>query len=114
MAPRKKDSDPALIPGSKEAENATPTLVSSIERIESLKEEQAEIADQIKQEMAAIKSMGFDTKIARKVMARRTRKPEDVEEEDILIETYERAIESTEAARRAQDEAAASKKKGGF
>jgi uncharacterized protein (UPF0335 family) len=107
----KKDENP-VIPGTKEAENATPTLVATIERIESLKEEQAEIADQIKQEMAAIKSMGFDTKIVRKVLARRARTAEDVETEDMLIETYERAIEDTIEMRRAAE--AAGSKKGGF
>jgi uncharacterized protein (UPF0335 family) len=110
----KKDKDP-VIPGTKEAENATPTLVATIERIESLKEEQAELADQIKQEMSAIKSMGFDTKIVRKVLARRARKAEDVEEEDMLIETYESAIERTVEARAAADAASTAKHKaGGF
>lgn len=72
--------------------NSALTLLASIERLESLDEEIAEVKERQKDEMAAIKSMGFDTKIVRKILARRKRKPDELSEEEALIETYERAL----------------------
>lgn len=79
--------------------NSALTLLASIERLESLDEEIAEVKERQKDEMAAIKSMGFDTKIVRKILARRKRKPDELNEEEALIETYERALDDAKANR---------------
>lgn len=79
--------------------NTALTLLASIERLESLDEEIAEVKERQKDEMAAVKSMGFDTKIVRKILARRKRKPDEISEEESLIDTYERAIEEAKSMR---------------
>lgn len=83
----------------KEGSNTAATLVSSIERIISLEEEKAGVQEQIKDEYAAVKATGFDAKIVRKIVARLKRDPDEVQEEDALIETYERAIEQARSER---------------
>ncbi len=85
---------PTVIPDINANDNATPTLLSSIEIIESLKEEMREIAERIRDEKKAIKDMGFDSKIVNKVLARRARDKDELAEEDALIETYEVALEA--------------------
>ena len=82
-----------------EGSNSAATLLSAIETVESLEEEKADIQSRIKDEYAAIKSTGFDVKIVRKIVARRKRERDEIEEEEALIETYEAAIE-TAATRR--------------
>lgn len=84
----------------REGSNSATTLLASIERIVSLDEEKAALQEQIKDEMAAIKATGFDTKIVRKILARMKRDREDVEQEDALIVTYEDALESARTERR--------------
>lgn len=79
--------------------NSALTLLASIERLESLDEEIAEVKERQKDEMAAIKSMGFDTKIVRKILARRKRKPDELNEEEMLITTYEAALDSAKVQR---------------
>ena len=79
--------------------NSAATLLSAIETVESLEEEKADIQSRIKDEYAAIKATGFDVKIVRKIVARRKRDRDEIEEEESLIETYENAIE-TAATRR--------------
>jgi uncharacterized protein (UPF0335 family) len=79
--------------------NSALTLLASIERLESLDDEIAEVKERQKDEMAAVKSMGFDTKIVRKILARRKRKPDEINEEESLIDTYERAIEEAKSMR---------------
>lgn len=79
--------------------NTAMTLLASIERLESLAEEMADTKERIKDEMAAIKGMGFDTKIVRKVLARRKRKPDELAEEEMLVTTYEAALDSAKVAR---------------
>jgi uncharacterized protein (UPF0335 family) len=80
--------------------NTALTLLASIERLESLQEEIADTRERMKDEMAAIKGMGFDAKIVRKVLARRKRKPDDLAEEESLIETYERNLEAAKEGRK--------------
>lgn len=67
-------------------------LQSLVDRIERLASERAELADDIKEVYAEAKSGGFDTKIMRKVIARRKRDKAELAEEEEMIEAYMRAL----------------------
>ena len=83
----------------KPGSNTAATLLQHIETLQSLEEEKADISERIKEEYAQLKSTGFDAKIARKIIARAKRDAAEVEEEDELIATYERAIEAAKTQR---------------
>lgn len=105
MARGKKEAetqDPIMETGAA-ASNSVVSLLSSIEIIEGMKDEQRDLAERIKEEKARIKGMGFDTKIVNKVLARRARKPDEVAEEDDLIGRYEDSLEEAAEHRRATD-----------
>ena len=63
-----------------------------IERIEHLDAEKADLAEQAKEVMAEAKGRGYDTKLLRKVIALRKRKPDDIAEEEAIIEMYKTAL----------------------
>jgi len=63
-----------------------------IERFERLEAEKKDIADQQKEVMAEAKARGYDTKIIRKVIALRKREPDDVAEEEAVLEMYKQAL----------------------
>ena len=63
-----------------------------IERIERLDAEKRDIAEQAKEVMAEAKSRGYDTKVLRKVVALRKRKPDDVAEEQAVLDLYTSAL----------------------
>jgi uncharacterized protein (UPF0335 family) len=63
-----------------------------IERAETLAGEKSDIADQEKELFAEMKGRGYDTKIVRKVIARRKRKPDDIAEEEAILEMYLSAL----------------------
>lgn len=63
-----------------------------IERYEHLETEKKEIAEDQKRVMAEAKGRGFDTKVMRKVIARRKRDKNDIAEEDAIMETYLAAL----------------------
>lgn len=67
-------------------------LKSLLERIERIEEERKALAGDIKDIFSEAKSAGFDVKIMRQVLARRKRKPDEVEEEDTMRDTYERVL----------------------
>jgi uncharacterized protein (UPF0335 family) len=67
-------------------------LRSFIERVERLEEEKAEIAGQIKEVMAEAKGRGYDTKILKKLIALRKRDPDDIAEEEALLDMYKAAL----------------------
>jgi uncharacterized protein (UPF0335 family) len=71
---------------------AADELRSFIERVERLEEEKAEVAEQIKEVMAEAKGCGYDTKILRKVIALRKRDPDDIAEEEALLDMYKAAL----------------------
>lgn len=66
-----------------------------IERAETLAGEKRDIADQEKELFAEMKGRGYDTKIVRKVIARRKRKPDDIAEEEAILEMYLSALGMT-------------------
>lgn len=67
-------------------------LLQFVQQIESLAEEKQAVADQQKEIFAVAKAQGYDTKIIRKVIARRKRDKAALAEEESLIEMYEEAL----------------------
>ncbi len=63
-----------------------------IERYERLEQEKKDIAEQQKEVMAEAKSRGYDTKVMRKVIALRKREPDDIAEEEAVLEMYKQAL----------------------
>lgn len=71
-------------------------LRAIIERIERLESEKQDAADAQKDAYAEAKGDGYDTKIIRKVIARRKRDRDDLAEEEAILEVYEAALEGGE------------------
>ncbi|MCA8869113.1 MAG: DUF2312 domain-containing protein [Rhodobacteraceae bacterium] len=67
-------------------------LRSFVERFERLEAEKKDIADQQKEVMAEAKSRGYDTKVLRKVIGLRKRDPQDISEEEAVLEMYKEAL----------------------
>ena len=63
-----------------------------VERFEQLAAEKQDITDQQKEVMAEAKVRGYDTKVLRKIIALRKRKPDEVAEEDAVLEVYKSAL----------------------
>ncbi|RYG91711.1 DUF2312 domain-containing protein [Loktanella sp. IMCC34160] len=63
-----------------------------IERFERLEAEKKDIADAQKEVMAEAKGRGYDTKVMRKVIALRKREPDDLAEEEAMLEMYKAAL----------------------
>ena len=63
-----------------------------IERAETLAAEKRDIAEQEKELFAEAKGRGNDTKVMRKVIALRKRKPDDIAEEEAVLEMYKAAL----------------------
>lgn len=63
-----------------------------IERFERLETEKKDISDQQKEVMAEAKGRGYDTKVMRKVIALRKRKPDELAEEEAVLELYKSAL----------------------
>lgn len=63
-----------------------------IERIESVDEEIAQTRDARKEILSEAKSRGYDTKILLKVVALRKRHPDDIAEEEAILEMYKAAM----------------------
>lgn len=63
-----------------------------IERYERLEADKKELAEQQKEIMAEAKGRGYDTKVMRKVIALRKREPDDIAEEEAVLEMYKEAL----------------------
>jgi uncharacterized protein (UPF0335 family) len=63
-----------------------------IERYEQLESEKKDVTEQQKELMAEAKGRGYDTKVMRKVVALRKRKPDEIAEEDAVLEMYKQAL----------------------
>lgn len=66
-----------------------------IERYEQLEIEKKDIAEQQKELMAEIKGRGYDGKVFKTVIALRKRKPDDIAEEEAVLEVYKAALGMT-------------------
>ncbi len=67
-------------------------LRAFIERIERLEEEKRAIADDIKEVYSEAKGTGYDTKIIRKIVARRREDRQKVQEAEEIMSLYLEAL----------------------
>ncbi len=63
-----------------------------IERFEQLESEKKDVSEQQKELMAEAKGRGYDTKVMKRVIALRRRKPDEIAEEEAIIEMYKSAL----------------------
>lgn len=63
-----------------------------VERYERLEMERKDLADQQKEVMAEAKGRGYDTKVLRKLVAMRKRDPQDLSEEEAVLDLYKEAL----------------------
>lgn len=71
---------------------AADELIQFVERAERLAAEKKDIAEQEKEVFAEAKARGYDTKVLRKVIALRARDPNDVAEEEAVLDMYKTAL----------------------
>ena len=63
-----------------------------IERAEQIGAEKRDLADTEKELFAEAKGRGYDTAVMRKLIAMRRRKPDDISEEEAILEMYKSAL----------------------
>ncbi len=63
-----------------------------VERFEHLEAEKKDIADQQKEVLAEAKGRGYDIKVLRKIIALRKRKPDEIAEEEAVLDLYKAAL----------------------
>ncbi len=63
-----------------------------IERFEQLESEKKDVTEQQKELMAEAKGRGYDTRVMRMVVALRKRKPDEIAEEEAIMEMYKTAL----------------------
>lgn len=85
-------SDTSVIDADSQYRVTANELRQFIERFERLEAEKKDIADQQKEVMAEAKGRGYDTKVLRKVIALRKREPDDIAEEEAVLEMYKAAL----------------------
>ena len=61
-------------------------------RDEEREAEKKDVTEQQKELMAEAKGRGYDTKVMRKVIALRKRKPDEIAEEEAVLEMYKAAL----------------------
>ncbi len=71
---------------------AADELRQFIERYEQLEAEKRDVVENQKELMAEAKGRGYDTRVMRKVIALRKRKPDDIAEEETILELYKSAL----------------------
>ncbi len=71
---------------------AADRLRSVVERIERLEEERKALAGDIRDIYAEAKSAGFDVKVLRQLIKIRKQEPNDVEEQESLLDVYRHAL----------------------
>lgn len=71
---------------------AAEQLRSFVERIERLEEEKQNLMADIKDVYGEAKSMGYDVKILRKLIAMRKKQAHELEEEEQLLTLYRMAV----------------------
>ncbi|MBL1437470.1 MAG: DUF2312 domain-containing protein [Rhodobacteraceae bacterium] len=67
-------------------------LHAFVERFERLEAEKKDIAEHQKEVMAEAKSRGYDTAILRKIIALRKKDPQEISEEEAVLEMYKEAL----------------------
>jgi uncharacterized protein (UPF0335 family) len=71
---------------------AAEELRQFVERAEQLEAEKKDIAEQVKEVFSEAKGRGYNTKAIRKIIALRKRKPDDIAEEEAILELYKAAF----------------------
>lgn len=71
---------------------AADRLRSIIERVERLEDERKALGSDIRDVFTEAKSAGFDVKVIKQLLKLRKQEPAEVEEQEILVETYRRAL----------------------
>jgi uncharacterized protein (UPF0335 family) len=90
--PRMKD-DPDFLKHNQHAYDVTADeLRQFIEQAEQLATEKKDIAEQEREVFAEAKARGYDTKVMRKIIALRKRKPDEIAEEEAVLEVYKAAL----------------------
>ena len=74
------------------AEASDDRLRLLIERVERLEEEKKGISDDIRDVYMEAKAVGYDPKIMRLVVKLRKMKPDDRNEQDMILDTYKTAL----------------------
>ena len=68
-------------------------LLSIVQRVEKLNEDQAAIAADLKEVMSEAKSAGYDPKYIKKMVELRKMDPDELNEQDVLTQMYRDALE---------------------
>ena len=63
-----------------------------IERYEHLESERKDLLEQQKEVLAEARNRGYDIRVVRKLMAIRRRDPQEVSEEDAILQLYKDAL----------------------
>ena len=63
-----------------------------IERYEYLESERKDLLEQQKEVLAEARNRGYDIRVVRKLMAIRRRDPQEVSEEDAILQLYKDAL----------------------
>lgn len=63
-----------------------------IEQIEHAEQEKAEVISHIRDIYVTAKMEGFEPKIMRKIVSMRKKRREEIEEEEMLVDTYKKAL----------------------
>ena len=71
---------------------ASDELRAFIERFERLDAEKKDISDKQKEVMSEAKGRGYDTKVLRKIVGLRKREPQEISEEEAVLELYKEAL----------------------
>ena len=63
-----------------------------IERYERLEAEKTDVTEAQKELMSEAKGRGYDTAVMKKIIALRKRKPDEIAEEEAILDTYKAAL----------------------
>lgn len=93
MPDRRLKPDPDFDAAARRANDVTAAeLRQFVERYEHLAQEKADIASQQKEVMAEAKGRGYHVKALRQIIALRKRKPDDIAEEEAVLDLYKAAL----------------------
>lgn len=88
--------DPDFRKHNQDAYNVTADeLRAFIERFEQLEAEKKDVTESQKELMAEAKGRGYDTKVMKKVIALRKREPDEIAEEEAVLDMYKSALGMT-------------------
>lgn len=86
------DADTLELPKGQVGGVAADRLRSLVERVERLNEERTALSGDIKDIYAEAKSAGFEVKVLRRLVVIRRQEPAEVEEQEVLLDVYRKAL----------------------